>query len=163
MTRDELFEVAQADLLKPTRSAQLKWAFWHADAIADHEDARAYLDDLNLWDRSVRSMIMGTTTPTLKQAWASDRVAPVTLEAARLALVGSAGRVEATRQVLALLGRAGERVTAGSDLLAGLASPRPGQVSQGGTTRPPPAAGARTSTVPSHGRPAPNGRPGPVK
>lgn len=100
----EAYTRAKFDLNKPTNEAHLRWLFWHARAVAAHEDARLYLDELRLWDRGVRSMQLTTMSPSIKQAWDPERPGQERLDAARLALVDASGMVEATRSVAALLG-----------------------------------------------------------
>jgi hypothetical protein len=111
VTSAEMMAVASLDLASPTKAAQLKWVFWHADAVAEHEDAKNYLDDLYLWDRSVRSMIISTVVRSLKDAWTMDRPAKEQLEGARDALRETAARVKATELILGLLGKSAERLS----------------------------------------------------
>jgi hypothetical protein len=132
MTRAELQEAASTDLGNPTKAAQLRWVFLHADAIAECEDARAYLDDLYLWDRSVRSMIMSTVVRSLKDAWTMDRPAKEQLEGARDALRETAARVKATELILGLLGKSAERLRITAPPASKLPPIKTGHMSQNG-------------------------------
>ena len=99
----EAYTRAKFDLNKPTNEAHLRWVFWHARAVAAHEDARLYLDDLRLWDRSVQSMQMGVTSQFIKDQFAPARPGNERIAEARTALVDAAAMLEVTRAVVALL------------------------------------------------------------
>ena len=132
MTRAELQEAASTDLSNPTKAAQLRWVFLRGDAIADHELARAYYDNLLLWDRSVRSMIMSTVVQSLKGAWATDRPSTEELNRASEAVSEASARMEVTGLVLGLLGKSAERLRITAPPASKLPPIKTGHLSQNG-------------------------------
>jgi hypothetical protein len=100
----EAFQRAKADLAKPSDDVRLRWVFWHARAVAKLEVARAALKRVEAWDFECRVRALSMERiPSVAAAY--DEARPkVQLDAADAMLVEAASLVEATRQVLTMLG-----------------------------------------------------------
>ena len=166
LTLAQLEIAAASDLANPTKAAQLKWVFLHAKAVGHYEVARGTLKRVEqlMWEAEMRSRSEWTLGNTEA---AQNEVARKPVDAlvakTEAEVVEASACVEATRQIVALLGRAGERAMAAPASSAGPASRSTGQVSQTRTTPPSPGGAARTATAQPRGYPAPTGRPVPGK
>lgn len=113
MTFLEFREAAKADLERPTREAQLRWVFWHADAIGRCEVARAVLKRFEARDWEAHSRALAYVEgETMRQRY-TDARPTAELKRAEALLIEEAAAVEVTRMILALLGKAADRIRAG--------------------------------------------------
>lgn len=159
-TLAELETIATADLKAPTKEAQLRWVFWHAGAVGRLKVAEAVLKRFEQRDWEVCARASVYMPDTQQHAMLMAQRPEAEVKRAETLVIEEASAVEATRQILALLGRAGERATAAPASTVVPASRPLGQASQTRTNQPSHGAEAMTSTTPPQPTPAPNGQQG---